>query len=298
MQPAHNQKMVHVHMMHVHMMLEDMMLEGLSLSLSGTCSPNPASSPPFTPSLPLLLSLSLAHVCALVPRVADKLWELLHDVGGPACQQDLAQKFWHCAHDDFEKKLSELHTHMGKLVNYDYDPNFPNFKGDLEETLLWKLSEPRSDRGWSHTSETERVFSRELFSNSASVFESGWCDSLLRDPALAGDEHAQRRTKLEKLARDLVPVLARMRVLHPRVAYEWSSIAPVGEGVSGGESSSNDTTMVCFDKERHQALDALDGMPAEGQEVRIFFPALVWASDLACDRVVVKETCRARVLST
>jgi len=97
-----------------------------------------------------------------------------------------------------------------------------------------------------------------------------------------------------------MPGVCLRRSVRPQVTYEWHSstaIVPVstGEGVSGGARGSGGASlradaMVCFDKERHEGLD---GMPAEGQEVRIFFPALVWASD----RFVVKKNCRARVLN-
>jgi hypothetical protein len=103
----------------------------------------------------------------------------------------------------------QFHDHIGKLGNFHDELGL---KESLEETLLWKLSEPRSDGALPHESETERVFSGELFSCSASVFKSGWFESLRSDPALAGDEREQKRAELEALARDLVQVLARMRL--------------------------------------------------------------------------------------
>ena len=106
----------------------------------------------------------------------------------------------------------QFHDYMRK-PSVDYYDSY--LKEDHEKLWLPHLLEPPSDPS-DCEGEEERVFSREervfskgLFSCSARVFDGNWCKSLLQDPALAGDTRLQ--TQIEGLAREFVPLLAKMR---------------------------------------------------------------------------------------
>mmetsp|Transcript_89688 Transcript_89688/g.131286 ORF Transcript_89688/g.131286 Transcript_89688/m.131286 type:complete len:233 (+) Transcript_89688:234-932(+) len=175
--------------------------------------------------------------------------------------QHISHKLFKCAGINFEQKLEKFHDwHSREHSQETRIPAYKNFETEVERVYL-------------------PVICKEgrMISASKSRFASGWftCTELVQD-----------NEKMEEIARNLVPILANIRVSYPRI-----SIEPAWHLASYQEQFQD----VPFNEHEHgfrvAGWAASVKMPKEAQasgpKVRIVFPMLRRGAEILSKAYVV-----------